>query len=62
MGGRGAGGVTYEEGVVLEDVSRVDCGHVLIRGIATILVVFNLSHWLLLHGNTKIQKYNDTEN
>ena len=61
-GGQGAGGVTYEEGVVLEDVSRVDCCHVLIRGIATILVVLNLSHWLLLHRNTKIQKYRNTEN
>ena len=46
----GWGGVTYEEGVVLEDVSGVDSGHVLIGCIAPVLVVLNLTHcWLLLH-------------
>ena len=50
MGWGGRGGVTYEEGVVLEDVSGVDSGHVLIGCIASVLVVLNLTHcWLLLH-------------
>ena len=35
--------VTDEEGVVLEDVSGVDSGHVLIRGIAAVLVVINFT-------------------
>ena len=40
--GRG-GGVTYEEGVVLENVSGVDSSHVLIGCVASVLVVLNLS-------------------
>ena len=42
--------VTDEEGVVLEDVSGVDSGQVLIRGIAAVLVVINFTHWILLDG------------
>ena len=41
---RGWGGVTYEEGVVLEDVSGVDGSHVLIGCVASVLVVLNFSH------------------
>ena len=40
--------VTDEEGVVLEDVSRVDSSHVLIRRVAAVLIVLNLFHGLLL--------------
>merc|ERR1711936_637691 len=39
---------TYEEGVVLEDVSRVDSGHVLIGCIASVLVVLNFSYSFFL--------------
>ena len=40
--------VTDEEGVILEDVSRVDRSHVLIRRVAAVLIVLNLFHRLLL--------------
>ena len=40
--------VTDEEGVILEDVSRVDSSHVLIRRVAAVLIVLNLFHGLLL--------------
>ena len=40
--------VTDEEGVILEDVSRVDRSHVMIRRVAAVLIVPNLFHGLLL--------------
>ena len=40
--------VTDEEGVILEDVSRVDSSHILIRRVAAVLIVLNIFHGLLL--------------